>query len=396
MNNEVMKAVMQAKHSLSQFEMPFFEEAWKNIIRKNIGKNIKVKQNCVKNLVFASRDEIFRKALERKIPLNPNTMATLIGKITEYAFNYSRFYLSHLPEDKRAKVQVSEDFKNIAIINISETFLSNEFYRHDIPTETALTSPEILSFNMFVEMLLFAHGSIERSLYVGKENKVGFLSGLLQIALLTIKSINQLICEGLDINAIVLWRNLHEIECTIAILNDCDSSVVDRYYTQQGYFRLEYEQDEKTIAQLKTQLKKEMEEHGLKDSQKRDYINYGWLLYIDEFREAYKDPKNKLKLNFKSGVQRFAGHEESYDRYAMASKFTHSTGALLNIHPQRAYQFVIDSLTATIKNIATEFQIWAEDSELIDKEERQVLAGKIKQYFQSFDDNLKVVKQKCE
>ena len=182
---------------------------------------------------------------------------------------------------------------------------------------------------------------------------------------------------------------MHELECIIITLNKCDTIVADRYFSHQGFFKLEYEQDEKLAKQLDDEIK----QHGLKPSQDRQYTNYGWLLYIDEFKELYQESKSKFRLDFKNGIQRYAGLQDEYVKYSTASKYIHPTGRLLYTDPQKAYKFIIGCLDNTLTNLANEFYKFLAENNLVDPDKLSILDEKIKQWFSVFEQNLEIVNE---
>jgi hypothetical protein len=72
-------------------------------------------------------------------------------------------------------------------------------------------------------------------------------------------------------------------------------------------------------------------------------------LEIAEFKDGFD--KKRYKLDFKNGLQAFAGQSDKFQSYAEASKITHSSGRMLAATTQSYYVFVMLRLFETVRVI---------------------------------------------
>ena len=81
-----------------------------------------------------------------------------------------------------------------------------------------------------------------------------------------------------------------------------------------------------------------MKQYGLKSKDIKKYIEYGWLYSIPGVKE---DPD--FKLNFRDGLEKYAGLSSYSTRYESSSEIIHSTPIL--IYSNKEYYYFISLLS---------------------------------------------------
>ncbi len=141
---------------------------------------------------------------------------------------------------------------------------------------------------------------------------------------------------------------LYEQECVLIAL--LKSGNYQAYWDHQKFFDLEWHDDDV----LERELEQKLSEYKLDKSERdkarnrRSYINYGWLLELDDFKNAFYNP---YRLDFKNGLQAFAGQDRRYAAYAEASKIIHSSSFMLSGTAEDYYCFVMVCLYETVSNL---------------------------------------------
>ena len=87
------------------------------------------------------------------------------------------------------------------------------------------------------------------------------------------------------------------------------------------------------------------------------FINYGWLVYVDGFREGFG---KEYRLNFKDGLQKVAGQSERHAAYASASKILHPSAWVVAIPDRKFYKFTLFELFRSLTNIVGLIKGYAE------------------------------------
>ncbi len=98
--------------------------------------------------------------------------------------------------------------------------------------------------------------------------------------------------------------------------------------------------------ELQKRLSEESKAYGIKE--KNAFINYGWLVHVEGFREGFG---KEYRLNFKEGLQKVAGQSGRYAAYASASKILHPSAWVVAIPDDKFYLFTLLELSKTLTNI---------------------------------------------
>jgi len=260
-------------------------------------------------------------------------------------------------------------------------------FKMELQATTNINSPEIISCIILCDRILS-----EQLLYQDEkiDDYINIITTIIQNAVSGAKGALRLLCAGQNCNAMVLWRYLHEIECLLKVLIKYGENVAVKYIEHQKYFVLEYEFNK----ELDNDLKQNMLNDNAKSSERRNYINYGWLLSIKEF--ADKKDEKEYKLDFKNGLQKFAGLSNKYDVYAEASKIIHPSGKIFTVMPDYYYLFVINQVYESMSNISSEVIKFIEEYDLIEHEKFQAFKNMVTFDLSRLEENQKVISEKSK
>lgn len=261
-----------------------------------------------------------------KMPLNPIPLILYI--ISEH-----EFYLICNPNKDVNRLYEDEDYERLIISLAVDKYFTNEHLDFKMGAFANRYLPEISTISLYLNFILgmlshYKQGDPKETLIVDIMNK-GFSMAKCIVGLLT---------EGFETEAFSTWRTLHENECILAVLVKYGQPVIERYIEHLKYavaFRggLSKEETDATFVKIKEGMKKA----GLKSKDMKRFIEYGWLLAIDQVSD-----NPDFKLNFRDGVERTAELRNYAKVYEMSSEIAHSSPLL--IYSRKNYFYLITIL----------------------------------------------------
>ncbi len=278
----------------------------------------------------------------RKIRLRELDGARL-DEIVSYIFYYHLFHTSHLPAEVVKKLEGDERYRDFLVRDVAVCIVINEHLNVEKISNTSAYSPEIAAYNMACSFSLYVLGSIK-----GDDRRMNGMNNLFKKALVTIKSVVSLLAAGNSCDAVILWRHLHELECVLAVLGNGGDGLFYSYVKHMEYLNME---GNPRADELQARLSEECKAYGVKE--RNAFVNYGWLLYVDGFREGMG---KEYRLNFKEGLQKVAGLSERHAAYASASKILHPSAWVVAIKDDKFYKFTVFELYKSLKGIVGEIR----------------------------------------
>jgi len=359
---------------------PFVDNTWEKLNLTQADKLKKVNKAFCLNVmhdVFAEYCRIAKRCGMRSKTMDISKMD--LGRFAEYIFHYHYFHVSHLDHKQREDIKADNDYLKKLINDVAWSIYLDEESQMSILSDASSKSPEVVSFTNFYNRLLGTHTKLKIK-YDEYDEKISVLGGLLQVAIFTAKGVANLIGEGNTISAIALWRNLFEIECTMAILAKQSESVVKKYLEHQKFAN--YEEDDS----IKKIVKDEANKHKVRNY---EYIQYGWLVYCDEF-----DLKKDFKLSFKRGVLKLAKCEDEYKAYSEASKIIHSSSIIITAPIENLYYFSLVQLFNSTKHIVRIFDNFIKENDLLEEKDFQDYEYWTKLFNKMISDTYDVLEKK--
>ena len=278
----------------------------------------------------------------RKIRLRALDAARL-DEIVSYLYYYHLFHTSHLPEEVVGRLEKDERYRTRLVQDVAVYIVINEHLNVEKRSNTSVYSPEIAAYNMACSYSLFVLGSFR-----GDDRRMNGINNLFKKSMITIKSVINLLAAGNSCDAVILWRHLHELECVLIVLNTRSDDLFFQYIQHMEYFDMESSPRAEELAQ---RLSEECKAFGVKE--RNAFINYGWMAHIPEFREGIG---KEYRLNFKDGLQKFAGQSARHAAYSSASKILHPSAWVVTIRDDKFYKFTVFELYRSLLNIVAQIK----------------------------------------
>ena len=288
------------------------------------------------------KDRYVEELQNRKIRLRTLDGARL-DEIVSYIYYYHLFHTSHLPEELTKKLESDEKYREMLVRDVAVYIVINEHLNVEKISNTSEYSPEIAAYNMACSYSLYILGSFK-----GTDRRMNGINNLFKKAMVTIKSVIHLLAAGNSCDAVILWRHLHELECVLIVLCTKGEDLFFRYVKHMEYFDME---GNPRAEELQQRLSEECKAFGVKE--RNAFINYGWLEYVDGFREGFG---KEYRLNFKDGLQKIAGLSARHAAYASASKILHPSAWVVAIRDDKFYKFTVFELFRSLINIVTQIK----------------------------------------
>ena len=291
----------------------------------------------LREMYYRVKEQYAQELENRKIRLRALDGARL-DEIVAYVFYYHAFHTSHLPPELISRIEGEEKYRAMLVQDVAVYIVINEHLNVEKFSNTSAYSPEIAAYNMACSYSLFILGS-----FSGQDRRMNGINNLFKKALVTVKSVINLLAAGNSCDAVILWRHLHELEGVLITLNTKGEELFFRYVEHMEYFDLETKPN---AEELQKRLSEESKAYGIKE--KNAFINYGWLVHVEGFREGFG---KEYRLNFKEGLQKVAGQSGRYAAYASASKILHPSAWDIAIPDDKFYLFTLLELSKTLTNI---------------------------------------------
>ena len=319
---------------------------------------------------------------KRKIRLRALDGARL-DEIVGYVFYYHLFQTSHLPAEVVKKIEADEKYRAMLVHDVAVYIVINEHLNVEKISNTSACSPEIAAYNMACSYSLFILGSFK-----GEDVRMNGIGNLFRKSMVTTKGVIGLLAAGNSCDAVILWRHLHELECVLIVLCTKGEDLFFRYIKHMEYFDME---GNPRAEELQRRLAEECKAFGVKE--RNAFINYGWLEYVDGFREGFG---KEYRLNFKDGLQKIAGQTARHAAYASASKILHPSAWVVAIRDDKFYKFTMFELYRSLRNIVGLIKDYVERYKSFSSKphECEAYARTIDGYLKMIERNNKVIAAK--
>ncbi len=167
----------------------------------------------LREMYYRVKEQYAQELENRKIRLRALDGARL-DEIVAYVFYYHAFHTSHLPPELISRIEGEEKYRAMLVQDVAVYIVINEHLNVEKFSNTSAYSPEIAAYNMACSYSLFILGS-----FSGQDRRMNGINNLFKKALVTVKSVINLLAAGNSCDAVILWRHLHELECVLITLN---------------------------------------------------------------------------------------------------------------------------------------------------------------------------------
>ena len=248
--------------------------------------------------------------------INVNSLELIYYLLGEFSYATRGFNQEALSNFENSE-QIKETMSSVT----ADKYLSLSLYNHNEQKLTSRYLPPISSIELYINLMLNIVTRYERN-----DPKNTLIIDLLTKSLSISRCTLSLLCDGYETEALTMWRTLHECECILILLEKYQDVAINAYLKHMEY-GLVYKDafaDKDKQNKLFEQMKKEMNDIGLKSKDMKKYIEYGWLLSIPEVKDI-----PDFKLNFRDGLETLAGLHQYSQIYMTSSEILHSTPLLI-------------------------------------------------------------------
>lgn len=248
-----------------------------------------------------------------------------------YIINEHTFYLATHPDKSESELTEDEEYLSFLASVSLDKYCTNEHLAYQSGKLTSRYSPYMSTIELYLNFIL---GMLSR--YKKNDPRQTLVVDIMNKGFSIAKCVASLLEGGFETEAFSSWRTLHENECILHVLIKNGQPAIEAYLRHMKYaaaFRGVFGSKEAT-DEVFVEIKANMKEVGLKSKDMKRYIEYGWLLSLPEVI----DP-TEVKLNFRDGVQAFAGLSSYSKVYEMSSEIAHSSPLL--IYSRKNYVFHI-------------------------------------------------------
>lgn len=294
---------------------PFSKEQFESLL-----KVYSVPEEVNRDFAFLAHQELIEGANEF-IKEHPEAPIRFINPVALVLYLFhEHFYMIGIHGSKDISLfEKKNDYRKRLVATVIDKYLSNEHLEVRLGSSRHYFPP-LSSLRMYLNTINGLLGLFNKN-----EPETTLVLDLLTKSFGLATCIVDLLMDGYQTEAFATWRTLHETESIVTILAREDQKTTQSYLTHVRY-ALAYRgffTDQKVNDEIFENIKKQMNEHGLKSKDMKKFIEYGWLFALTG------NNSDSYKLNFRDGVQKKAGLESYHDTYEMSSEIAHSSPLLI-------------------------------------------------------------------
>ena len=277
-----------------------------------------------------------------------------VSEILNFVFNAHLYYTADLKDYERARAQKdTEHMQRIVQLYIDVLYWmsnrekSSSHIRYTLHYETVI--------HMCDFCLRIMPADLDYELDDQSKNRYLFMRKLYTSAFNKLKVVYDLFSKEMIEEAATLFRSLHELECTIIVLNQYKKRRVYETYTEllkcynYAFYKKtkymledsdEFNEDEQRFNEYKNLL------NIPKSIDPMDFISYGWIRTI----EGYENEKvNGATL------RKIAKQDHRNGTYAFACQFSHHSGVIYDFNRNQVKSCLLQEINITFRNIWNEW-----------------------------------------
>ncbi len=261
--------------------------------------------------------------------INPVLYGVPAPDIIKYICGYHYAYTATLTEQQRIEKTRDEAYRSQLVTDVAESVFILENIKTSAKRIINEYNPVYCRFNILLDYLLTVG---LRGNAACRERTSKAVYKLFETAFLKLKGIMMLTARGLEKEAIVVWRSLHELECVISVLCKYGRDVIEEFETFDRFSDPE-RMDEKTRADYDEKTK--AFGINLKNANEVDHFeNYGWVGAVPGVQ------RTKWNLNFRF-LEDLAGLGDKYKEYQVACDASHMNAKILKWDKRKVLEFAV-------------------------------------------------------
>ena len=262
------------------------------------------------------------------------------------------YRIKGLNDYDRIELQNSKKYEHELCENIVRELIVNK-YVGQISNDITFMHPIVSKIIMIVNLL----HKVYRDQYkqIKDDAKFNAVGNVFLRLIEQMKSCCLLTDNNLLNDAIIIWRSLFESELTLTILIYQPLKISEAYLRFIGFQNLDspYIFNEEKRKEVEEDLDNLIKHYKIAN-RKKDFIHYGWLMFLSDFKD-----KN-YKLNLKDGLLPIAESIIKYEQYEFASKVSHSAYFARSLSQKESTKFVLNLLYYSFANVTNAMKYYFE------------------------------------
>jgi len=260
--------------------------------------------------------------------------------LLNYAFGEYVYYFPHHDEEKQKQYHNESFLLSMASI-VTDKYVSSDLFGQKRVRFDSRFSPSISTLEVYLN---FMGHFLEH--FEGDGSNIIMIRDLLKKSVSISRAILEMMVRGYDTEAMIMYRTLHECECTLIVFDKYPVSI-DEYFKHMRYsiaYKGGYEKEKTDL--IFEEIKEEMRKHELKSKDTKKFIEYGWMYSISEF-----DISKEYKLNFRNGIEALASLDSYSKIYEQSSELIHATPSLIYSNKFYYHKLVLVTMYETFLHL---------------------------------------------
>ncbi len=291
--------------------------------------NFTLDRSFLKRCVFTILDFYRAELILRKLRV-PRSNIIGMNDTLKYVYFYHYAYTHTLSDEDRARKEADVAYIRRMAQDIVKQYIFAEHI--DFKSKPVVTrySPIVNRYKMYCNFLVRNLTGLRNT-----DIRTVTCASLIVKALMQMKCIFSLLSEGLETEAVTVWRSLYELECVVDILISHDESIATEFRDFEKCSALWELTAEGEVNDEEDWLKQKMQERNIDERLKTPFMRFGWLMALPEY------VARGGKLNFKNGLQLLAGNLERYPGYKTACLVSHPTALTATFSKEYLCNFTV-------------------------------------------------------
>lgn len=268
------------------------------------------------------------------------TPGVIASDFTRYICGYHFAFVSSMHEVNIRKTEADPNYKKMIVERISKAVFLLEKNNLTLNKIIDEHHPVYCDFNVLLDYLLHM---VVRSWPLVADSPQFAVLKMFESAILKAQGVTTLLAKGLELDALVVWRSLHEMECVLKVLCDYGKPVILLYNRFDKFDKVTSNMPEEILNEYNRRTA-ELNINLGNPNEVDHFENYGWLVAIPN------KTITKRNLNFKF-LEEIAGLSARYRDYQYASDALHMNTKTLKWNRLDIAEHVILSCYNTIDTI---------------------------------------------
>ncbi len=252
------------------------------------------------------------KELLKNNNFSTDTPGVIASDFTRYICGYHYAFVSAMPAADIRRTEADPAYRKMLVDKISRAVFLLEKNNLSVTKIINEHQPVYCDFNILLDYLLHV---VLRVWNLVRDLPHFSVLKMFESAILKAKGVTTLLSKGLELDALVVWRSLHEMECVLKVLCDNGLPLIELYNRFDRFDKVSDNMPEDILGEYRKRTA-ELNINLNNPNEVDHFENYGWLSGIPGRNVT------KRNLNFKY-LEETAGLGMRYRDYQYASDALH-------------------------------------------------------------------------